>query len=233
MTVQSWEIQTPSGPARAHLHPAPTGRPRAALVLGHGVGGGVDAADLVAIAAALPADGIEVVLVEAPWRVAGKRIGGPRSTLDLAWIACLADVQARGIGVRRLVVGGRSAGARVACRTFGEVAPAALLLLAFPLHPVRRPSLSGPPPSRLPELVAAAQVVPTVVVQGTRDAMGSPGEIAAGLAGAQVGARVVPVTDADHSFKVRARSGSSTQEALDLVVRVARATALRIVDGSH
>ncbi|MGB7981908.1 MAG: alpha/beta family hydrolase [Candidatus Nanopelagicales bacterium] len=233
MTVQTWPIETPSGLARAHLYPTPTGRPRAALVLGHGVGGGVDAPDLVAIAAALPADGIEVVLIEAPWRVAGNRIGGPRSTLDRAWIACLHDVRTRGIGVRRLVVGGRSAGARVACRTVGEVEPAALLLLAFPLYPARRPSLSGPPPSRLPELVVAAQMAPTMVVQGTRDALGSPGEIAAGLAAEQVGARVVPVVDADHSFKVPVRSQSSTEEALDLVVRVARATALGIVDGSH
>ncbi len=233
MSTQTWQIDTPGGPARAHLHPDPKGRPRAALVLGHGAGGGVDAPDLVAIAAALPADGIEVVLIEAPWRVAGKRIGGSPSSLDRAWIECLRDVSSRGIGVRRMVVGGRSAGARVACRTVAEVAPSAMLLLAFPVHPARRRSLTGPPPSRLPELVAGAQAVPTVVVQGTRDALGSPGEIAEGLALEHVGARVVPVVDADHSFQVPVRAQSSTQEALDLVVRAARATALGIVDGSH
>ncbi len=233
MTSQTWEIETPHGPARAHLHEVGHGRPRAALVLGHGVGGGVDAPDLAAIAAALPAEGIEVVLIEAPWRVAGKRIGGAASTLDRAWIACVADVRSRGIGVRRLVVGGRSTGARVACRTVAEVAPAALLLLAFPLHPVRRPSLTGPGPSRLPELVTGAQAVPTVVVQGTRDAMGSPGEIAAALAGEHAAARIVPVQDGDHSFRVPARAQTSTAEALDLVVRAARATALRITDGNY
>ncbi len=233
MSLTTWEIETPSGPARAHLHAVPHGRPRAALVLGHGAGGGVDAPDLVAITSALPEEGVEVVLIESPWRVAGKRVAGAASTLDRAWIACLHDVSSRGIGVRRLVVGGRSTGARVACRTIGEVHPAALLLLAFPLHPIRRPSLIGPPPSRLPELVAAAAVVPTVLVQGTRDAMGSPDELAADLAGEQVSARIVPVLDADHAFTVPARSQSSAHEALDLVVRAARATALRLEDGNH
>jgi len=131
------------------------------------------------------------------------------------------------------VVGGRSTGARVACRTAEEVAPAALLLLAFPLHPAHRTSVTGPPPTRLPELVAAARLLPTVVLQGTRDRMGTAGEIAADLAEESVTARVVPIIDADHSFVVPARSNSSTESALDLVVRGARSTALRIVDGHY
>jgi uncharacterized protein len=228
-----WEVDTPSGLARAHLHPVPSGRPRASLVLGHGVGRGVDSIDLVAIAEALPDEGIEVVLVEQPWRVAGRRLGGAASTLDRAWVSCLRDLRSRGIGTRRLVVGGRSTGARVACRTAGEVDPAALLLLAFPLHPARRATMTGPTPTRLPELVQAARGVPSVIVQGTRDSLGSPEEIAVGLAEEDVTARVVPIWEADHSFQVPARAQTTTRDALDMVVRAARCTALRIVDGRY
>jgi uncharacterized protein len=228
-----WDIDTPSGLARAHFHEVPNGRPRASLVLGHGVGRGVDSPDLVAIAEALPDDGIEVVLVEQPWRVAGRRLGGAASTLDRAWVTCVRDLRSRGIGTKRLVAGGRSTGARVACRTVAEVEPAALLLLAFPLHPARRTSVSGPAPSRLPELILAAREVPSVIVQGTRDGLGSPGEIAVGLAEESVTARVVPIVDADHSFHVPARAQTTTQDALDLVVRAARSTALRLVDGHY
>lgn len=225
-------IETPSGPARAHQHLVDHGRPRATLVLGHGVGRGIDAPDLAAIAGALPASGIEVVLVEQPWRVAGRGVGGSTASLDAAWIAVLADLRSRGIGGRRLVAGGRSSGARVACRTVERVRPAALLLLAFPLHPARRRTVTTPP-SRLPELVAAARQVPTVVVQGTRDALGRAEEVAIGLTEGGTTSRVVPVPWADHSFGVPARAPVTGEQALDLVVRAARATALRIVSGDY
>jgi predicted alpha/beta-hydrolase family hydrolase len=227
-----WQIDTPSGTARAHHHLVGHGRPRATLVLGHGVGAGVDSADLMAIASALPEVGVEVVLIEQPWRVQGRRIGGPAQTLDAAWVACVADLRGRGIGTRRLVAGGRSTGARVACRTVGVVQPAALLLLAFPLWPARRTPMADTP-SRLPELSAAAGLVPTVVVQGTRDRLGTAEEVALGLAEENVTARVVPIPDADHSFAVPRSSPTDQGTALDLVVRAARATALRIVDGHY
>lgn len=230
--VTTWEVPTPSGPARVHLHPVPHGGARATLVLGHGAGSGVAARDLVAIAHGLPGEGIEVVLVEQPWHVRGARVAGSKPTLDAAWVACLADLRGRGIGVRRLVAGGRSAGARVACRTVGEVAPAALFLMAFPLHPPRRHPLAEAP-SRLSELAAAAARVPSVVVQGSRDVFGTPGEIAVGLADADVAARVLPIPEADHGFKVSQRVEGGQERALDLVVRAARATALRIVDGQY
>jgi uncharacterized protein len=223
------EIETPDGPARAHVHAVAHGSPRATLVLGHGIGRGVDAPDLVAVAAELPLDGIEVVLVEQPWHVREARIGGRPEVLDAAWLACLKDLRGRGIGVRRLVVGGRSAGARVACRTAEEVAPDALLLLAYPVHAIGR--VVGPAEGKLPELLAAAAGRPTVVVQGTADRMGSHAEIAVALAEAEILARVVPVPWADHSFAVPRRAPISSQDALDLVVRAARATALRLITG--
>ena len=227
-----WEVDTPSGIARLHLREVPHGLARATLVLGHGIGGGVDAPDLQAIADALPEIGVEVVLVEQPWRVRGQRVGGPAATLDAAWVACLHDLRGRGIGVRRLVVGGRSAGARVACRTVTQVVPDALLLLAFPVWPARR-SPVHPPDSRLPELLGAAATVPTVVIQGTRDRLGTPDEIAEALADDGITARVVPIPGADHSFAVPARAQTTRAAALELVARAARATALRIVDGHY
>jgi hypothetical protein len=228
----SWLIATPGGPARAHQYRVAHGRPRATLVLGHGAGRGVDSPDLAAIATELPADGIEVVLVEQPWHVQGRRVAGIGPTLDSAWQAALADLRSRGIGTRRLVCGGRSSGARVACRTASSVSPAALFLLAFPLWPARRPPLAEVP-SRLPELVAAGREVPTVVVQGTRDRLGPADEVAVGLADAGVTARVVPVPDADHMFAVPRSSEVTPDQVRQLIVRAARATALRIVDGRH
>lgn len=229
----AWEVKSQSGVGRTHYFPVPHGRPRATLVLGHGVGRGVDSPDLVNLAEVLPGEGIEVVLVEQPWRLLGRRIGGPPATLDAAWAAAVEDMRSRGIGVRRLVAGGRSTGARVACRTVEQVRPDALLLLAFPLHPIRRTTIGGPEPTRLPELVAAARMVPTVVVQGTRDRFGRPDEIAVGLADEQVTARVVPVAWADHSFAVPKSAPVAPSWGRDMVLRAARATALRIIDGHY
>jgi uncharacterized protein len=233
--VVTWDVETPVGTARVHHHPARIGGARATLVLGHGAGGGVEVRDLAAIAAALPAEGVEVLLVEQPWHVAGKKVSGSNAASDRAWVRCLADLRSRGIGGRRLVAGGRSTGARVACRTVGKVKPDALFLLAFPLQPPRRrlDLELELPPSRLHELVEAAATVPTVVVQGSRDQFGSADEIAVGLAEAGVGARVLPVAHADHGFKVPQRFEGGQAEALDLVVRAARATALRILDGQY
>jgi uncharacterized protein len=163
------EIDTPHGPARAHVHAAR--EPRAALVLGHGVGGGVAAPDLVAVADSAPGDGFTVVLVEQPYRVAGRRSPAPAHQLDAAWSAVVDELGAGRLRNLPLVVGGRSLGARVACRTVEGTGAAGVVCLAFPLLPPRR---SGPPQSRLPELEAVE--VPVLVVQGERDRFGMPSE---------------------------------------------------------
>jgi predicted alpha/beta-hydrolase family hydrolase len=145
--------------------------PHAALVLGHGAGGGVTAPDLVAVADLAPATGVSVVLVEQPYRVAGRRSPAPARQLDAAWTAVaerLAVGELRGLP---LVVGGRSLGARVACRTVEAVGATAVLCLAFPLVPPQRKG-AAPRPSRLPELEAVT--VPVLVVQGTSDRFGMP-----------------------------------------------------------
>jgi predicted alpha/beta-hydrolase family hydrolase len=146
-------------------------------VLGHGAGGGVDTVDLHAARDAALELGYRVALVEQPWRLKGKKVAEPPPKLDAAWVDVLAALEGA-----PLVVGGRSAGARVACRTAATVGADAVLCLAFPLHPPGKPEKS-----RLDEL--AAVVVPVLVVQGDRDAFGVP-----------EGAHLVP--GADHGFRV-------------------------------
>jgi predicted alpha/beta-hydrolase family hydrolase len=164
-----FELESPSGRARVYLHAAE--RPRAGLVLGHGAGGGVEAPDLVAVREVALAEGVSVGLVEQPYRVAGRRSPASAGQLDAAWLAVVSRLRERELGGLPLLVGGRSLGARVACRTASLTDAVAVMCLAFPLQPPRR-SGSAPRPSRLSELDAVA--VPTLVVQGTRDQFGIP-----------------------------------------------------------
>jgi uncharacterized protein len=204
-------VATPVGDARVDLRPA-AGRRRATLVLGHGAGGGIAAADLAALADRLPADGIEVVRVEQPWHVAGRRVAAPPPTLDRAWLAVLEQLAVDA----PLVVGGRSAGARVACRTAVAVGAAGVLVLAFPLHPPGRPDRS-----RLPELdLPSAAGLAALVVQGTRDPFGGPLDIPAAP-----GRFVVPIEGGDHSFRVAKGVGGAP---LTRVVEAARAWLLEV-----
>lgn len=159
-------IETPHGEAVAHLHAV--GDPRAALVLGHGAGGGIGALDLVAARDAALAEQISVVLVEQPYRVAGRRSPAPARQLDAAWIAVVERLRRRELAGLPLLAGGRSAGARVACRTAEAAGAVGVVCLAFPLLPPGRPGQA----SRLPELDAV--MVPTLVVQGERDPYGKP-----------------------------------------------------------
>jgi predicted alpha/beta-hydrolase family hydrolase len=156
------ELDTPHGPARAHLHPVDS--PAGLLVLGHGAGGGVGSPDLVGATDAAREAGLSVALVEQPYHVAGRRSPAPAAQLDAAWISVISQLPREGLP---LLVGGRSAGARVACRTAAEVGAATVLCLAFPLHPPGKPEKS-----RLEELDAVE--VPTLVVQGERDPFGLP-----------------------------------------------------------
>jgi predicted alpha/beta-hydrolase family hydrolase len=160
-------LHTPHGLAR-HVHAAE--RPKAGLVLGHGAGGGVGARDLLAASDAAASLGISVALVEQPYLVAGRRSQAPAAQLDAAWTAVLAQLREQALRGLGLIVGGRSAGARVACRTAAQVGAVAVLCLAFPLHPPGR--AADPTKSRLGELDAVA--VPTLVVQGERDPFGMP-----------------------------------------------------------
>jgi predicted alpha/beta-hydrolase family hydrolase len=161
------ELETPHGLARADVRVS--AESRGALVLGHGAGGGVGAPDLVAVARAAQSEGIGVVLVEQPYRVAGRRSPAPARQLDAAWVAVVEQLRSDVLANLPLVAGGRSSGARVACRTAAATGAAGVLCLAFPLQPPRR---TGTAPSRLDELDAVT--VPTLVVQGERDPFGLP-----------------------------------------------------------
>jgi len=167
--VTSLEVDTPHGLAKAHLDPAD--RPRAALVLGHGAAGGVTSVDLVAVTAVARAEGVSVALVEQPYKVAGRRSPAPARQLDVAWTAVVDHLLKGELRGLPLLVGGRSLGARVACRTAEATGAVAVLCLAFPLQPPPRKG-GKVSPSRLPELEEVE--VPMLIVQGERDRFGIP-----------------------------------------------------------
>ncbi|GJF29920.1 hypothetical protein KNE206_26200 [Kitasatospora sp. NE20-6] len=191
-------VPTPVGDARITTHPADA--PRGVLALGHGAGGGTEARDLLALAAALPPLGVTVALVEQPWRVAGKRLGPAPKTLDEAWRPVMAVLTAAGTPV---VAAGRSAGARVACRTGASTGAVAVLALAFPLHPPGRPEKS-----RLEELLGSG--LPTLVVQGAADTFGTPAEFPA----LPAGHTLVEVPHGSHGFAVPKRAPVGQEETL-------------------
>jgi uncharacterized protein len=180
------EIPTPHGPARVHLHPVSA--PRAALVLGHGAGGGVGAPDLVAATKTANELDVTVALVEQPYRVAGRRSPAPAQQLDAAWLAVIEGLRDGALRRLSLLVGGRSSGARVACRTAAPAGAVAVVCLAFPVHPPGK--ADDPSKSRLPELDAVK--VPVLVIQGERDPFGMP---------PRARNRTVAVVAGDHSLR--------------------------------
>ena len=198
MTTQARMIVTPYGEAR--LHTDRSRHPVATLVLGHGAGRGEDSPDLVALARALPGQGISVFRIEQPWHVAGKRVAARAQVLDAVTVACVNGIRAR----TPMVLGGRSAGARVACRLAESLGGVGCLALAFPLNPPGQPEST-----RVAELLDVG--VPTFVVQGERDPFGGPDAFPEGF-------ELTAIPDADHGFKVPKRAALSQGETLDLLV---------------
>ena len=201
MTVTERRLETPQGEARLVTHRARA--PFVTLLLSHGAGGGIEARDLQALADRLPRHGVTVVLLEQPWRVAGRKVATPPPTLDDALVAAARTLRFR----TPLVVGGRSAGARSAARSATGVGAVGCLALSFPLHPPGRPEKS-----RLPELAGAG--VATLLVQGEHDTMGRPEEFPADLD--HVDLSVVP--GADHGLRVAKGAAVSQAEAVAIVV---------------
>ena len=191
-------VATEHGEGRLVSHRAR--KPIATLLLSHGAGNGIDSQDLEALAHHLPRNNVTVVRFEQPWRVAGRKIATAPPTLDAALISGADRLRVRS----PLIVGGRSAGARSAARTAKGLGAVGCLALAFPLHPPGKPEKS-----RLPELRGTR--VPTLVVQGERDAMGRPEEFPSNL-------DLVVIPGADHSFKVTARGPVTQEQALDILV---------------
>jgi predicted alpha/beta-hydrolase family hydrolase len=201
-------VSTPLGPGRFFLDAASDSG--SLLVLGHGAGGGTGAADLELLAGQLPEQGITVVRFEQPWRTAGRRVAGPPGQLDQAWVAAVRWLRDQEWGQGRLFLGGRSAGARVACRTALALGVRGVVCLAFPLHLPGRPEQS-----RAAELLTAG--APRLVLQGTRDSFGTPEEIRAAM-GAAPGIRIVELPGADHGFRVVKAAPVSAAELRTRVV---------------
>lgn len=206
-------IETPRGEARLVSYDAAD--PVATLLLSHGAGGGIDARDLVALADALPGQGFAVVLLEQPWRVAGRKVATSPPTLDEA---LLAAVEALDLS-EPLVLGGRSAGARSAARCATTAGAVGCLALSFPLHPPGRPERS-----RLQELTGAG--VPTLVVQGENDTMGRPEEFPDDT-------ELAVVPGGDHGLKVAARGAISQADAMEIVVESTLEWLVRDVVGNE
>ncbi|MEU2434715.1 alpha/beta family hydrolase [Streptomyces rubradiris] len=197
MTTET--VGTEAGDARITWHPAR--KARLVLAVSHGAGGGIEARDLRALAGALPAHGVTVALVEQPWRVAGKKVAPAPKTLDTGWHGVWPALTRPGLPV---ISGGRSAGARVACRTAAGLGAHAVLALSFPLHPPGKPEKS-----RAGELLGAG--VPTLVVQGGNDPFGKPAEFPAG------DFDLAEVPEADHGLAVPKRAGITQERALEIV----------------
>jgi predicted alpha/beta-hydrolase family hydrolase len=193
------EMETPHGRASAQVHSVD--RARAALVLGHGAGGGVSSRDLTAVTGVALSQDVSVALVEQPYRVAGRRAPAPPRQLDAAWKTVIDQLLAGELRGLPLVVGGRSSGARVACRTAEATGAVGVLCLAFPLQPPRR-SGTAPAASRLSELDAVT--VPTLVVQGARDPFGIPPATAT---------RTVVQVPGDHSLRTDVAAVAAAVEA--------------------
>ncbi|MER5904126.1 alpha/beta family hydrolase [Streptomyces mirabilis] len=192
-------VETDAGTARVSWHRAK--KPRLVLAVSHGAGGGIEARDLQALAAVLPGHGVSVALVEQPWRVAGKKVAPAPKTLDVGWRGLWSTVAKPGLPV---VAGGRSAGARVACRTATELGATAVLALSFPLHPPGKPEKS-----RADELLGAG--VPTLVVQGGNDPFGRPTEFPQGSH------ELIEVPYGDHGFAVPKRAPIDQDAALEII----------------
>lgn len=206
-------VATPKGAARLLVRRAK--RPIATLVLTHGAGGGIDAPDLVRLARTLPQQDISVTLVEMPWRVAGKKLAPAPPVIDECYTAVLDNMRTR----TTLVLGGRSAGARSACRIARRVGARGVLALSFPLHPPGRPDKS-----RLFELQGSR--VRTLVVQGERDPFGAPEEFPG-----DVDLAVVPA--ADHSMRVPKSAPLSQDDALAVVLEATLEWVVREVAGNR
>ena len=187
-------MHTAQGPARWLLDHADAAR--ALLLLGHGAGGGPESPDLAVLARRLPGLGVTVARFEQPWRTAGRRVAVAPPRLDEAWLETARPLLAELAGGLAVFTGGRSAGARVACRTADALAVRGVICLAFPLHPPGRPERS-----RAAELLAPG--VPRLVLQGSRDTFGGPEEVRSATAGAS-GVVVVELPGADHGYRVPA-----------------------------
>jgi predicted alpha/beta-hydrolase family hydrolase len=206
-------VPTPKGDARLVIRRAK--RPLATFVLTHGAGGGIDAPDLLRLARTLPQQDLSVVLVEMPWRVAGKKLAPAPPVIDECFTAVLDGLRTRS----PLILGGRSAGARSACRIARNVGARGVLALSFPLHPPGKPEKT-----RLRELLHTR--VPTLVVQGERDPFGTPEEFPD-----NVDLAVVPA--ADHSMKVPKSAPVTQAEALAVVLEATLEWAVREIAGNR
>ncbi|MDN5853725.1 MAG: hydrolase [Actinomycetia bacterium] len=185
-TIERRTLQTPHGPGRLVQRRAPS--PFATLIMTHGAGAGIETPDLNRIAIGLPAYGVNTAMLELPWVGQGRRIAPSKTVLDESFVAMANRLRPQ----TPTFVGGRSTGARLACRHGRRLGGVGVVALSFPLHPRGKPERS-----RADELTGAG--LPVLVVQGDRDDMGHPDEFPPQTP-------IVSIPYADHSLVVPKRA---------------------------
>lgn len=182
------------------------GKAAATIVLAHGAGGAMDSPPLNFIAEALARNGMRVVRFEFPYmrlrRTEGKRKGpDSRGVLMETW----RNVIER-LGGKKLVIGGKSMGGRIASMVADEAGVRGLVCLGYPFHPPGKPKQL-----RVSHLKTLK--TPALILQGERDPFGGREDIAGYQLSKSI--RVVWIADGDHSFKPRKQSGRTERENLE------------------
>jgi predicted alpha/beta-hydrolase family hydrolase len=189
---------TPSEAVTAIVYPAAAKSAGISLILAHGAGANQSSGFMVQFAGALAARGIDAVTFNFLYSEQRKRVPDKNDKLELCWRAIIAAFHNGAFGGRgnKLAIGGKSMGGRIASQVAAAGADAAaLVLLGYPLHPPGRPD--KPRTRHLPSIK-----IPMLIVQGERDAFGTPAELAPVLAGLKAPTELCVVEGGDHSYKV-------------------------------
>jgi predicted alpha/beta-hydrolase family hydrolase len=221
-------VQRVAGAATTALvYPAAAGGAGAALVLGHGAGAGQRSTFMVDFARALAALGLDVVTFNFLYTEQGRRIPDRAPALEACYRVVIDAVRAElETAQRALFIGGKSMGGRIATQVAAadpEMRIAGLVLLGYPLHPPGKPA-----ERRDKHLPAIGR--PMLFVQGTRDAFGTPDELAPILGRLQPPPTLHVVAQGDHSFKL-SRKDPAAQAAIYEEVQRAIAEFVRLASG--
>jgi len=192
--------------------PAPA-RPLATLILAHGAGASQSSAFMVDFAQGLARRGCHTVTFNFPYMEQGRRLPDRAPTLEACFRDVIATIRARAdLAAGSLVIGGKSMGGRIASHlaSQGVAQLAGVVALGYPLHPPGRPDRP-----RAAHLARIRQ--PILVVQGSRDAFGTPEELRSTLEPLGAAATLHIVEGGDHSFKVPKRGPTGQQGVFEQV----------------
>lgn len=207
-------VTVASGTVTALVYPPPDPtRALATLILAHGAGAPQSSTFMVAFAEALARRGCHAVTFNFPYTEQGRRMPDRAPTLEACFRDVIAAIRARpDLAAGPLVIGGKSMGGRMASHLAaqGVADLAGVVALGYPLHPPGRPEQL-----RAEHLARIRQ--PFLIVQGARDAFGTPEELRPALASLGATATLNVVEGGDHSFKVPKRGPITQEEVFERV----------------